>query len=280
MPRSPVRAPAPAAAALADRLAAGIGAAVLDERRRRGWSVRDLASRARVSATTVNGIEAGERASLDVYSRLLVVLGLSLSLGPGDGHGRRGPLVGDLVHSAMGEMEARLLASLGYELAIDHPYQHYQFAGRADVLAWHRDRGALLHLENRTRLPDLQEAAGSFNAKCQYLAPVLARQIGLGRFVSQTHVMVGLWSSEVIHAVKRRPATIRALAPDGDTRLEAWLRGDPPPGGTSRSFVLLDPLAGPRQQAIAGLDALLDGARPRVRGYREAADRLRARGLA
>jgi hypothetical protein len=39
--------------------------------------------------------------------------------------------------------------------------QFYQFAGRADVVAWNVEERALLHIEIRTRFPDLQEMAGS-----------------------------------------------------------------------------------------------------------------------
>src|SRR3972149_745963 len=35
------------------------------------------------------------------------------------------------------------------------PYQHYQCAGRAGLLAWERERRSLLHVENRTRFPNL-----------------------------------------------------------------------------------------------------------------------------
>ena len=102
----------------------------------------------------------------------------------------------------MGECEARLLRGLGYQVSIDHPYQHYQFAGRADVLAWSAEEAALLHIENRTRFPNLQEAAGSFNAKRQYLAKVVSQQLERRPFVTQTHVMVGLWSAEVLRALQ------------------------------------------------------------------------------
>jgi transcriptional regulator with XRE-family HTH domain len=264
----------PAALALASRLATGFGVAALEERQRRGWTTRELGARAQVAAATVLGVEAGRRASLDVYSRLAVALGLPLDLTLGARRARSYPRT-DRVHAAMGELEAGLLASHGYELAIDYPYQHYQFAGRADVLAWSLEKAALLHIENRTRFPDLQDAAGSFNAKCRYLAPIVAQDVGLERFVSQTHVMVGLWSAEVIHAVRVRQATFRALCPDDDEPLMAWLRGSPPQG-SSRSFVLLDPLARPRQRVVIGLDAVLAGARPRIRGYRQAAEQLDA----
>jgi transcriptional regulator with XRE-family HTH domain len=279
-PRSPDQVPRPSASVLADRVAATLGAAVVAERRRRGWTIREVALRARVAPATVHAVETGQRASIDMYARLAVALGLGLDVTLSAERAGRGRPAGDLVHAAMGEHESALLGRLGYEVAIDRPYQHYQFAGRADVLAWRRDPAALLHLENRTRFPDVQEAAGSFNAKCQYLAPELARQLGLRGFASVTHVIVGLWSAEVIHAVRLRPATFTALAPDDEARLVAWLSGDPPRAGVSRSLVLLDPFARGRQRAIVGLERVLGGERPRMRGYREAVDRLRARGLA
>ena len=135
---------------------------------------------------------------------------------------------------------------------------------------------ALLHLENRTRFPDLQEAAGAFEAKRQYLGAVLARELGLGAFRSETHAIVGLWSSEVMHSVRLRSATFRALCPDGADRVTAWLSGRPPAAVRSSSLVLLDPTARGGRHALIGLDRVLAGARPRVRDYRDAAERLRA----
>ncbi len=180
-PRRATAPPTPAATALANRLATSIGSAVREERRRRAMTTRELARRARLSPASVDAVEAGRRVSLDVYARTTTALGLSLDLVIGDRrrtHGRRDV---DLVHAAMGEFEARRLSPHDYRVAIDHPYQHYQFAGRADVLAWSASARALLHIENRTLFPDIQEAAGSFNAKCQYLAPVLARQMEILR---------------------------------------------------------------------------------------------------
>ena len=209
-----------------------------------------------------------------------MALGLSLDVSLEKGRHGQARARSDLVHAAMGEIEAGWLRALGYDIAIDHPYQHYQFAGRADVLAWTLEPSALLHIENRTRFPDLQEAAGAYNAKRQYLATVVAGQLGVRAFASQTHVMVGLWSAEVIHSVRIRSATFRALGPHSRERFDAWLKGEPPTAGTTSSVVLLDPFASGRRATIIGLEHVLAGTRPRVRGYREAAERLRAEGRA
>jgi transcriptional regulator with XRE-family HTH domain len=248
--------------------------AVAEERMRRRWSARELAVKARVSAATVTNVEAGRVASLDTYARLAVALGLELRLGLASRQRRSTHEHADLVHSAMGELEARWLAGRDREVALDHPYQHYQFAGRADVLAWTLDPPALLHIENRTRFPDLQSAVGSYNAKRQYLGRVLAEQVGLRRFESKTHVMVGLWSAEVIHSVRLRGATLRALCPDPADAFEAWLHSAPPATGRSSAFVLLDPVASSWQVPMISLERVLRGVRPRLRDYREAAVRL------
>src|SRR5688572_10459638 len=72
------------------------------------------------------------------------------------------------VHSAMTEFEAAHFRPFGVHLGTDEPYQHYQFAGRGDLVAWDDPGGSFLHIENRTRFPDIQEIAGSFNAKRAY----------------------------------------------------------------------------------------------------------------
>lgn len=237
-------------------------------------TMRELAERASVSLTTVHRVESGQPASLDVYARLLHALSLPLELVSAPRSSDRSRSDEDVVHAAMGEHEAARLRRHGLRVAIDHPYQHYQFAGRADVLAWSIEARALLHIENRTRFPNVGEMAGSFNAKCRYLADDLARQEGLPPFRSQTHVIAALWSSEVLQVVRARQATFRSLCPDPPDALMDWLAGRPTGHGVTRTFVLLDPFAQGRQRASIDLERAVSGARPRVTGYRQAALRL------
>lgn len=132
--------PRPDAIVALGRMAATAGDDIRETRRRRRWSLRELADRA--------GVSAGARP-------------------------RRGPgPCGD------GEFEAGHLRRLGLSVSLDEPYQHYQFAGRADLLAWDPARRTLLHVENRTRFPNTQEAFGAYHAKRTYLARVLAERLG------------------------------------------------------------------------------------------------------
>lgn len=268
----------PAAEAALARLGVDGGRDLRDERIRRGWTLRRVSDAAGVALGVVQAVEAGTPASLESYARIATALGLRPELRCTDGRARRDTTrrQDDFVHSAMGEIEAAALARPGRTIAIDEPYQHYQFAGRADVLAW--DEENLLHVENRTRFPNLQEAAGAWNAKRQYLARAIAERAGIGPrgWRSVTHVMACLWSSEVLHAVRIRRATFATLCPDAPDAFEAWLRGDPPAPGTTSALVLLDPAVplGSRRRTVASATEppIIS---PRYRGYAHAADVLR-----
>lgn len=233
--------------------------------------------RSGVSRSAAHAAESGVRCSIEMLAALAAPLGLRVELELVSGRRAFAPPRSseDAVHAAMGELEAAHLKGLGYKVAIDDPYQHYQFAGRADVLSWSREPPALLHIENRTRFPNIQEAAGAWNAKRAYLAPVIAERIGAGRFRTVTHVMACLWSAEVLHALRIRASTFRALCPDPPDAFSAWWRGTADEARTSATLVLLDPFATGRQKRWIGLEAALSTARPRVSGYAEAAVRLR-----
>lgn len=173
----------------------------------------------------------------------------------------------------MGEFQAKWLRRYEFGLGIDEPYQHYQFAGRADLVAWHiRDR-ALLHIENRTRFPNLQDTAGSFNAKRAYLGAALAERLGIGRWESETHVIAALWSSEVLHAVRLRTESFRSLCPDPPHVFDDWWRGRPLIYGKQTTFILLDPKPPMRARTHVGLECALQ-TRPRYQGYADAAAAL------
>lgn len=255
----------------ARRVAGEVGVEIHEERRRRRWTLRELGRRAGLTATAVRQMETGRAGSVEAYARVAIALGVRpelhlvderrASAGPGQ----------DVVHSWMGDVQAGHLQRLGFSVSVDEPYQHFQFAGRGDVVAWSVERSAFLHIENRTRFPNLQESIGSYNAKRAYLAAAVADRVRLRRgFATVTHVMCGLWSAEVGHVLRLRTATFRAACPDADDAFEAWWRGEPPPAGVTSAFVLFDPHDRPRRRRCVGLDRALM-ADARYRGYGDAA---------
>ena len=161
----------------------------------------------------------------------------------------------------------------GFLVGVDEPYQHYQFAGRADVLAWDLEAAALLHIENRTRFPNLQEMAGSFNAKRAYLGRAIAERLGVRRWASETHVIAALWSAEVLHALRLRTETFRSICPHTADAFKGWWQDARPRSGITATLIVVDPAAAGQQRQFIGLDAALS-ARPRYRDYADAAARL------
>jgi transcriptional regulator with XRE-family HTH domain len=275
--RSPNQAASVALDKRVTRLAFELGEAVHQERRRRHWSIRILAGKARVAMSTLHGIESGERGSLEMYARLAQALDLTFTCDIGDPTRREGFREdADLVHAAMGELETARLQHAGSRVGIDEPWQHYHYAGRADVIAWDTARSAILHIENRTRFPNVQEAIGSFNKKRTYLVGELWRRLGFERPPRvEVHAIVALWSAEVLHDLRRHPATFRATCPDPPDAFQEWWDGEPPVAHRGTTLLLLDPFATGRQRQLVGLEAALDGSRPRISGYAEAAQRLR-----
>lgn len=231
----------------------------------------------------VQWTESGRAASLLTYARLASALDLRPTLDLMDPRKRANAAQSeDPVHASMGDLEARQLAGHGRRVALDEPFQHYQFAGRADVLAFDLDHRAVLHVENRTRFPNIQEAFGSYNAKRQYMPAVLAQRLGLrGGWDVVTHALVVLWSAEVLHAVRLREASFRSVCPDRPDDFFTWWDGRVPEAGLPTSaLVVLDPrIELPRRSRFADMDGALR-VRPRYRGYAEALARLASAGQA
>jgi transcriptional regulator with XRE-family HTH domain len=104
------------------RLWVAAGIEIREARLRRHWSLKRLACAAGVSAAVAYRAEAGEPTSVEAVSRLIHALGLRLEFAltiRGGETARHGPR--DLVHSAMGEFEARHLRELGRPVGVDEP---------------------------------------------------------------------------------------------------------------------------------------------------------------
>lgn len=119
-----------------------------------------------------HAVEHGGPASLETYAANAVALGLEPRLDLIDPRKRAATArAEDPVHAAMGELLAARMVGHGFPVAIDEPYQHYQFAGRADVLAWDLDARALLHVENRTRSRKHSAATTRSERTCRASSP-------------------------------------------------------------------------------------------------------------
>lgn len=139
-------------AAIADRLAAHPGVVISDARAARRWTVRNLADRSGLAPSSLHASEHARPAGLQTYAAIASAWSLDIRLDLIDSRRRSSNArAEDPVHAAMGELIAGRLSGHAFSVAIDEPDQHFQFGGRADVLAWDVERRALLHVENRSR---------------------------------------------------------------------------------------------------------------------------------
>lgn len=112
-----------------------------------------------------------------------------------------------------------------------------------------------------------------------YLGSAIAERLGIKRWASETHVIVGLWSAEVLHAIRLRTESFRALCPDRADAFANWWGGEPPGAGHTSALIVLDPTAEGRQRQWIDVEAALT-TRPRHSGYAEAAGALGGAGFA
>jgi transcriptional regulator with XRE-family HTH domain len=226
-----------------------IGLAVRALRRRRGWTQTELGARTRCSSSEVSRIERGQSRDIERLVRVLAVFGARLSikvLWQGEELDR----ILDRDHASLVDAVIALLSSHGWVVVPEVTFQIYGERGSIDLLAWHPITRALLVIEVKSVVPDVQATLAGIDRKAR-LAPVLARDRGWD--VEATARLLVLPNDRT---ARRRlhlfGATFDRAFPARTRDVRRWLRS---PSG---------PLAG----VLFVTDSRLPGARHRVRTRR------------
>jgi transcriptional regulator with XRE-family HTH domain len=158
---------------------AQVGSVIRAIRLRRGLSQSELGAAAGVSRSVVSAIERGglDGSPLRVVRRVSSALGVSLVVEPGWRGAQLAKLL-DERHAAMVQNVVARLAALGWQSYPEHTFSVWGERGVYDVLSWHPARRALLSIEIKTRLPDLQDLLSTMDRKGR-LAPKMADELGL-----------------------------------------------------------------------------------------------------
>jgi transcriptional regulator with XRE-family HTH domain len=204
-------------------------------RQRRGWRQQDLAEAAGVSQAMVSRIERGRfrQVRLEALERVAAAVGVRVELRIMGGPDLDRLL--DELHAATVEEVIRRLRRLGWVVEPEVTFSIYGERGSIDVLAWHPATGALLVIEVKTALGDVQATLASFDRKMR-LASRLAKERGWTvRNVSGAIVFAE--NRTLRRLVGRHAATFAAAVPTGGRELLAWMRD--PDGGPVRGHVFL-----------------------------------------
>jgi len=203
-----------------------IGGVIRAVRIRRRWRQRDLASRANVSQTMISKIERGHLGGiqLDLIRRVCAALEIRVEL---EARWRGGELdrLRNARHSALHECVARSFAlRSAWTIAPEVSFSIFGERGIIDLLAWNPDRQALLVIELKTAIVDVNELVGTFDRKIR-----LAREVAIERgWAVGPNISVSGWVIVADSRTNRRrlqdhAAVLRAAYPMDGRGIRRWL---------------------------------------------------------
>lgn len=200
-----------------------IGLALRRVRLRLGWRQQDVAERAGVSRATYSAIERGhiDRTTVAMLRRLAGVLEIRVELVPR----WRGADLDRMIaagHSRMAEQVGRALSRAGWEARHEVSFSHFGERGVIDIVGWHAGRGAMLIIELKTEIVDVNELLVTMDRR-RRLAPVVAASLGFAPRSVSTWVVVAETRTNRRRLAAHRTILRAAFAQDGRA-ISGWLR--------------------------------------------------------
>lgn len=199
-------------------------------RLRRGERQRDVSERAGISPSEYSLFERGhlDGANLRLLRQAAAALEVRLELVPrwrgGDLdrllHGR---------HAAMTEDVAAMLIAAGWEVFPEVTFNHFGERGVIDLVAWNPLRRALLLVEVKTELVDVNGLLGTADRR-RRLAPIIASERGWAPSIIASWVVVADSRTNRRHVAAHREL-LRAAFPADGRQVRAWLRSPTRPQG-------------------------------------------------
>jgi len=190
---------------------------------RRRWRQQDLADNARVSRGAISRIERGhvEGVTVAMLDRLAIALEIVLKVEL-LWHGADRDRLLNARHSAMHELVARMLAMQPGWIAVPEvSFSIYGERGVVDIVAWHAGERALLVIELKTALVDVQDLIGSMDRKKRLAAQVVRDRGWVPKTVSVWVIVAG--SSTNRRHVNAHRAVLRSAFPTDGHTMRRWL---------------------------------------------------------
>ena len=152
------------------------GSTIRGVRIRRGWRQTDLAMRSAVSPSTISRVERGHPGSLtlDTLRRVASALDIRVDLVPRWRAGDLDRLL-NANHSQLHELVARWFAKElpAWVLAPEVSYAIFRELGVIDIVAWQPQRGAILVIELKTDIVDVNQLIGKVDEKARLIRQIV-----------------------------------------------------------------------------------------------------------
>lgn len=201
-----------------------VGRTIRVIRLRLGLSQRELGQRAGQSQQQISRLERGdlETTTIRALRAVLGALGASLEVRVR----WRGPELDRLLDADHAELVATataILRALGWEVVHEWTFNHFGERGAIDLVAWHPEARALLVVEVKSDLVDLQDLLGSLDRKARITLAVLAPERGW-RPAAVARLVVLPERSGLRAKVGRFEDVLRPTLPARTRAIRAWLR--------------------------------------------------------
>jgi transcriptional regulator with XRE-family HTH domain len=184
----------------------------------------DVAARAGVSQSRVSDVERGRLTSLSIGAVRAIAgaLAVRLELLPRWRGGEVDRLL-DRAHAAIGEVVIAELRSADFEVLIEYGFNHFGERGSVDIVGWQGSTRALLIIELKSQVFDLQNLHASFGRKARLVPPLLDQERGwaphsLGRVLVMPSTTVNR------SVIERHPQAFGATFPSRTRQIRRWLR--------------------------------------------------------
>jgi transcriptional regulator with XRE-family HTH domain len=201
-----------------------LGSAIRAVRHRRGWRQRDVAARAGVSDVTVSRLERGHLDTLSLRTVRAIASALDVRVDL-IARWRAGDLdrLLNAGHSALHDSVAAWFkeAFPAWELAPEVSFNIYGERGVVDIIAWHPGRRALLIIELKTDIADVNELVGTFDRK-RRLAREIVKERGWVPATVSGWVIVSAGRTNRAR-IAAHGAMLRAACPLDGRSILAWL---------------------------------------------------------
>lgn len=206
-------------------------------RRHRSWRQLDLGDKARVSRAFVARIEGGgaSRVSAEKLERIAGALGARLEVRL-SWNGEALDRLMDEGHAALVERLVRALVRHRWLAVPEVSFNVRGERGSVDIIGFHPATGAVVVVEVKSVVPDLQDMLMTLDRKGR-LAPRLARQQGW-EAASVTRLLIIGASSTARRRVAAHEATFRSSFPCRGQEARRWLADPRVPGPTGALLFL------------------------------------------
>jgi Holliday junction resolvase-like predicted endonuclease len=127
----------------------------------------------------------------------------------------------DAAHADIVEAVVRLLRAAGWEVVPEATFSIYGERGSIDVLAWNPVTGALLVIEVKSVVPDMQAMLSTLDRKVRH-APAIAKSRGW-RVTSVSRVLVLPDDRTARRRIESHAATVDQVMPLRTVAVRRWL---------------------------------------------------------